>query len=105
MVSLGWLTKVKKRPSNRGRSTGIEEFGLASLFNVLGGRTGCGMMREEARMMLGEVQPAVEKTIDTETLAVHDALYVPESKAQDARVAMKEVYREEYGVAPKISNG
>lgn len=83
----------------------IEEFGLASLFNVLGGRTGCGMMREEARMVLGEVQPAVEKTIGTETLAVHDALYVPESKAQDAKAAMKEVYREEYVVAPKISNG
>lgn len=85
------------------RHSPVLEFGLASLFDVLGGRTGCGMMREEARMMLGEVQPAVEREIGTETLAVHDALYVPETKAHRAKATMKEVYREEYGIAPQIS--
>jgi hypothetical protein len=80
----------------------VRDFGLASLFDVLGGRTGCGMMREEARMMLGNVQPAVESEIGTESLAVHDALYVPESKAREAKAKMKEVYREEYGIAPQI---
>jgi len=80
----------------------VLDFGLASLFDVLGGRTGCGMMREEAKMMLGEVQPAVESNIGTETLAVHDALYVPESKAEEAKAKMKEAYREEYGTAPQI---
>jgi hypothetical protein len=80
----------------------VREFGLASLLDVLGGRTGCGMMREEARMMLGSVQPAVESEIGTESLAVHDALYVPESKAQEAKAEMKEVYREEYDIAPQI---
>lgn len=84
------------------RQSPILEFGLASLFNVLGGRTGCGMMREEASMMLGEVQPAVEDEVGTETLAVHDALYVPASKAQEAKAEMKEVYREEYGITPQI---
>ena len=78
-------------------------FGLGRLFDANEGRTGCGMMREEARMMLGEVQPAVEREIGTETLAVHDALYVPESKAEEAKATMKEVYREECGIAPQIS--
>jgi hypothetical protein len=82
----------------------VSETGLPALFGVLGERTGCGMMREEARMMLGEVQPAVEAAIGTETLAVHDALYVPESKAQEAKAEMKEAYREEYGIAPQISH-
>ncbi|WP_251963267.1 hypothetical protein, partial [Salinibacter ruber] len=58
--------------------------------------------REEARMMLGSVQPAVESEIGTESLAVHDALYVPESKAEEAKAKMKEVYRREYGIAPQI---
>ena len=77
-------------------------FGLGRLFDANEGQTGCGMMREEARMMLGEVQPAVEREIGTETLAVHDALYVPESKAQEAKATMKEVYREGYEMAPQI---
>ena len=77
-------------------------FGLGRLFDANEGRTGCGMMREEARMMLGEVQPAVEREIGTETLAVHDALYVPEGEAQEAKATMKEVYREEYGIVPQI---
>jgi hypothetical protein len=83
----------------------VLECGLAAMLDVLGGRTGCGMMREEAKMMLGEVQPAVEAEVGTETLAVHDALYVPESKAQEAKTTMKEVYRDEYGIAPKIDCG
>jgi len=77
-------------------------FGFRKLFGVLGGRTGCGMMREEARMMLGEVQPAVEREISAETLAVHDALYVPESKEEEAKQEMKATYRKEYGVAPQL---
>lgn len=83
----------------------ISETGLPALFGVLGDQTGCGMMREEARMMLGEVQPAVEDAVGSETLAVHDALYVPESKAEKAKATMKEVYREEYGIAPQITFG
>jgi len=91
---------------HRGQRSGkysVEHHGILDfLFNANGDRTGCGMMREEARMMLGEVQPAVEREIGTETLAVHDALYVPESKAHRAKATMKEVYREEYGIVPQI---
>lgn len=43
-----------------------------------------------------------ENEIGTETLAVHDALYVPESEAQEAKATMKEVYREGYEMAPQI---
>ena len=43
-----------------------------------------------------------ENEIGTETLAVHDALYVPEGEAQEAKATMKEVYREEYGIVPQI---
>lgn len=77
--------------------------GLDKLFGANGDRTGCGMMREEARMMLGSIQPAVEDSIESETLAVHDALYVPESKAEKAKEEMKATYRKEYGVAPQIT--
>ena len=80
-----------------------DPIGLGPLFDANGGRTGCGMMREEARMMLENIQPAVEDSIESETLAVHDALYVPESKAEKAKEEMKETYKEEYGVAPQIT--
>jgi len=76
-------------------------FGFENMF--LNSETGCDMMREEARMMLNNVQPSVEKYINEETLAVHDALYAPKSKVEKTKKKMKEVYKNEYGIAPKIT--
>ena len=64
---------------------------------------GVNLMEEEARMMLGKVQPEVEDRLGTTALTCHDALYVPASKAKDAKRVMKEVYNDEYGVAPDIA--
>lgn len=72
--------------------------GLDELFDI----GGIELMREEAHMMLDKVQPVVENDIGMQTLSCHDALYVPESKAEEAKEKMKEVYREEYGIAPEI---
>jgi len=94
------LQRRLKETLTVGRYSKDPKAGLGRMFDDP--ETGCGMMREEARMMLGKVQPAVEAKVGTETLAVHDALYVPESKAQEARAMMKEIYREKYGIAPQI---
>lgn len=92
-----------KEDMKRGHWKKRDPIGLGPLFDANGGRTGCGMMREEARMMLENIQPSVEQEIQNETLAVHDALYVPEGEAEKAKEEMKRAYKEEYGVAPQIT--
>ncbi len=92
-----------KTDMERGTWKKRDPIGLGPLFDANGGRTGCGMMREEARMMLENIQPSVEQEIQSETLAVHDALYVPQSKAREAKKEMKRTYKEEYGVSPQIT--
>ena len=92
-----------KADMKRGTWKKRDPIGLGPLFDANGGRTGCGMMREEARMMLENIQPAVENSIESETLAVHDALYVPEGEAGKAKEEMKRTYKEEYEMAPQIT--